>query len=133
MDALITVYGKPGCQQCRMTTRHLDRLQVEYTYRDVTTDQDAHDIVTMLGYLTLPVVVAGDVHWAGFRHERLDRLAEIQHTAPDLAEHEQPAERYLAAADPDDEPCARCGFHTTGLLDDDGVCPDCRYAEDGAA
>ncbi|MGW4325425.1 glutaredoxin family protein [Nocardia sp. NPDC004573] len=95
MDALITVYGKPGCQQCRMTTRHLDKLMVEYTYRDVTTDQDAHDIVTMLGYLTLPVVVAGDVHWAGFRHGRLDRLAEIQHSAPDVAEHEQPAERYL--------------------------------------
>ncbi|MFR9767084.1 glutaredoxin family protein [Nocardia sp. SC052] len=95
MDALITVYGKPGCQQCRMTTRHLDKLQVEYTYRDVTTDQDAHDIVTMLGYLTLPVVVAGDVHWAGFRHERLDRLAEIHAAAPDNAEHEQAAEQYL--------------------------------------
>jgi glutaredoxin-like protein NrdH len=72
----ITVFGKPGCQQCRMTTRHLDRLHVEYTYRDITTDQDAHDTVTMLGYLTLPVIVAGNAHWSGFRDEQLDKLAE---------------------------------------------------------
>ncbi|MFI6368679.1 hypothetical protein ACIBG0_38855 [Nocardia sp. NPDC050630] len=33
--------------------------------------------------------------------------------------------------DPDNEPCTRCGFTTTGLLDDDGICSHCRYAEDG--
>ncbi|MEU1550253.1 glutaredoxin family protein [Nocardia sp. NPDC005745] len=95
----ITIYGQPGCQQCRMTTRHLDRLRVEYTYRDVTKDQDARDIVTMLGYLTLPVVVAGDVHWSGFRDERLDRLAEIYAAAPDIAPLESAAVATLTEAD----------------------------------
>jgi glutaredoxin-like protein NrdH len=92
----ITVYGKPGCQECRMTTRRLDKHGVPYVYRDVTTDPEAHAAVVALGYQSLPVVTAGDMHWSRFRLEKLDQLAAAQATAPDLASLETAAEHYLA-------------------------------------
>lgn len=94
-DVQIQVYGKPACQQCRMTTGYLDTLQVPYTYLDVSLDQSAADMVAILGYRSLPVVVAGDMHWSMFRHTKLKRLAEIHSTAPDLAPLQALAEQYL--------------------------------------
>lgn len=91
----ITVYGKPGCQGCRLTARQLDKQGTPYTYRDVTTDPDAADQVTLLGYRALPVVVAGDMHWTGYSHDRLATLARIHAYAPDLTDSEQAAIDYL--------------------------------------
>ena len=92
----ITVYGQPGCQGCRMTTRHLDRLGVAYRYADVTLDDADRSAVARLGYLGLPVVTAGDMHWQGYRPDALNRLAAANATAPDLAPLEVAAEQYLA-------------------------------------
>ena len=41
----VTVYSKPACVQCAATTRALDRQ--------------------------VPVVVAGETHWAGFRPDMI--------------------------------------------------------------
>lgn len=92
----ITVYSKPGCQQCRMTTRRLDHHNLPYTYIDVTADPVGAERVTALGYQSLPAVVVGDMHWSGFRLARLDRLAEIHATAPDIAGLDAAAVAYLA-------------------------------------
>jgi glutaredoxin-like protein NrdH len=90
----ITVFGKPGCQECRMTTRRLDKHGLPYVYRDVTEDPEAHAEVVRLGYQSLPVVTVGDVHWSRFRLAKLDRLAEI-HAQPDVSSLDAVAERYL--------------------------------------
>lgn len=92
----ITVYSRPGCQQCRMTTQHLDRLGLPYTYRDVTEDDEARDIVTALGYLSLPVVTAGDMHWSGYRHAKLKLLGEMHGITADIGPLDEDAESYLA-------------------------------------
>lgn len=97
----ITVYGQPGCQGCRMTTRHLDRLGVAYRYADITADDADRTTVAMLGYQSVPVVVAGDVHWHGYRPDALNRLAAANTTTPDLAPLEVAAEQYLAGAEVD--------------------------------
>jgi glutaredoxin-like protein NrdH len=91
----ITVFSKPGCQQCAMTARHLDRLGLPYRYRDVTEDDEAYEIVEALGYKALPVVTAGDMHWTGYRHAKLKRLAEIHGITADLAPLDGDAESYL--------------------------------------
>ncbi|MBF6213726.1 glutaredoxin family protein [Nocardia puris] len=96
----ITVYGRPGCGQCLATTQHLTRRGVPHAYVDVSADPAGVEVVTSLGYQALPVVVAGDVHWSGYRHTRLQRLAEIHATCPDLAVLEPAAIDYLAG-DPD--------------------------------
>jgi glutaredoxin-like protein NrdH len=72
----ITVYTKLGCVQCTATFKALDKHHVEYRSIDVTADADAYDYVRSLGYLQLPVVVTGDVHWSGYRPDKVARLAQ---------------------------------------------------------
>jgi glutaredoxin-like protein NrdH len=95
----IAVYGRPGCQQCTATTRHLTRLGLPYAYRDVTADPLWSDTVTALGYQSLPVVTVGDLHWSGYRHSRVQRLGEIHAAAADIAALEPAAVAYLLADD----------------------------------
>ncbi len=71
----IVLYSKPACQGCRLTRMKLDKLGLDYTYRDVTVDDAAFAEVQALGYQALPVVVAGDQHWSGYKPESIDALA----------------------------------------------------------
>ncbi len=71
----ITVYSKPACVQCTATTRALDARGVSYDVIDLTADDAALNRVTDLGYRQVPVVVAGEDHWSGFRPDRIAGLA----------------------------------------------------------
>lgn len=71
----ITVYSKPACVQCTATTRALDRKGLDYTVVDISEDADAYATVQGMGYRQVPVVVAGDQHWAGFRPDMIGSLA----------------------------------------------------------
>ena len=70
----VTVYSKPACVQCTMTTRALDAQGIEYQIFDVTADDKALQTVKDLGYMQAPVVIAGDDHWSGFRPDLIGRL-----------------------------------------------------------
>jgi glutaredoxin-like protein NrdH len=72
---MVTVYTKPGCVQCNATYRALDKNGVEYHVVDISVDSQARDYLVSLGYLQVPVVVAGGQIWGGFRPDRLGRLA----------------------------------------------------------
>lgn len=74
---MITVYGKEDCIRCHMTKSYLDRKRVPYNYRDVSFDGAAADQVSLMGYRELPVVAVGDMHWSGFRVDKLNRVIEI--------------------------------------------------------
>lgn len=71
----ITVYSKPACVQCTATTRALEARGLDYRLIDLTEDAQAMERVTSLGYRQVPVVVAGEDHWAGFRPDMIGRLA----------------------------------------------------------
>lgn len=71
---MVIVYSQPNCVQCDSTKRLMDREGIEYTSIDVTQDKEAYDYVVGLGYKQVPVVVAGDEHWSGFRAERVKGL-----------------------------------------------------------
>lgn len=71
----ITVYSKPGCIQCIATTRALDRQGTDYQIVDISEDAGAYEMVAGLGYRQVPVVVAGEQHWAGFRPDMIGALA----------------------------------------------------------
>lgn len=71
----ITVYSKPACVQCTATTRALDRQGLEYDVVDVSADAEAFALVQELGYRQVPVVIAGERHWAGFRPDMISALA----------------------------------------------------------
>lgn len=71
----IIVFSKPACVQCTATTRALDAKGVEYSVVDLTEDAAALERVTALGYRQAPVVMAGDLHWSGFRPDMIARVA----------------------------------------------------------
>jgi glutaredoxin-like protein NrdH len=71
----VTVYSKPACVQCTATTRALDRQGIDYTVVDISADAAAYELVQGLGYRQVPVVVAGETHWAGFRPDMINGLA----------------------------------------------------------
>lgn len=74
MILMITVYSKPACVQCTATRKALDKSGVEYTVIDISVDDVPRDLVFELGYTSVPVVVAGDQHWSGFRPDLLAEL-----------------------------------------------------------
>lgn len=70
----IDVYSAPDCQQCRATKMMLEREGLEYNEIDVTKDDEAQKHCTAMGYATLPVVVAGERNWSGFRYDLIKSL-----------------------------------------------------------
>ncbi|SDM20066.1 ribonucleoside-diphosphate reductase class Ib glutaredoxin subunit [Franzmannia pantelleriensis] len=71
----IEIYSKPACVQCTATYRALDKQGLDYEVIDLSQDPSARETVEGLGYRQLPVVVAGDDHWSGFRPDRIQALA----------------------------------------------------------
>ena len=71
----VTVYSKPACVQCTATYRALDRQGVNYEVIDISVDQDAFETVKGLGYMQVPVVIAGPEHWGGFRPDKISALS----------------------------------------------------------
>lgn len=71
---VVTVYSKPSCVQCNATYRALDQKGVNYEIVDLSQDQVAFDRVRDLGYMQVPVVIAGEDHWAGFQPDRISAL-----------------------------------------------------------
>jgi len=70
----VTVYSKPACVQCSATTRALDKQGISYAVIDISRDQAAFDMVQNMGYRQVPIVIAGDTHWAGFRPDMISAL-----------------------------------------------------------
>lgn len=71
----ITVYTKPSCVQCDMTSRALDKKGIEYNTLDLSEDPAALEHVKELGYLQAPVIVTDGEHWSGFRPDKIEELA----------------------------------------------------------
>ena len=72
---IIIIYSKPDCVQCNATYRALDRQGIDYRVVDLTQDQQALNHVKSLGYQQVPVIIAGDDHWSGFRPDKIGALA----------------------------------------------------------
>ena len=75
MATPITVYTKPACVQCTMTKKALDKAGLEYDTVDISEDPAAYEKVVALGFMSAPVVIAGDDSWAGFKPEKIALLA----------------------------------------------------------
>lgn len=73
----IVVYTTENCRQCKMTKRFLDSSKIEYDTVDLSTDQDARQMLKDAGYSSAPVtVVDGDLDNAivGFAVSKLRTL-----------------------------------------------------------
>ncbi|ENM5905407.1 glutaredoxin-like protein NrdH [Vibrio mimicus] len=70
----VTVYSKPNCMQCVATQKALTAKGIAFDVVSLNDNQQAMDRVTALGYRQVPVVVAGEDHWSGFRPDRIGQL-----------------------------------------------------------
>lgn len=89
----VTVYGQPGCQPCKATTRTLDRAGVPHHYEDVSLDPSMSAYIRDTYGPSTPVVEVKDpdtgqvqAAWTGFRVESCKALA---HEDTDLAPLDQ--------------------------------------------
>lgn len=74
----IIIYSKPDCVQCNATYRALDKHGIAYEVIDLTEDTVALGQVRAMGYQQVPVIVAGDDHWSGFRPDKISALRQLQ-------------------------------------------------------
>ncbi|MGM3162772.1 glutaredoxin-like protein NrdH [Dickeya undicola] len=74
---IISVYSKTDCPQCDATCRTLDNYGVTYRKIDISSDEQAREHVLALGYRQVPVVETDEVHWCGFRPDKLRSLRAV--------------------------------------------------------
>lgn len=83
-DAPALVLTTDSCIQCKMTTRHLTRVGVQFDTINVNDLEDDHreqllDIFRSKGFQSFPVVLSEQGSWSGFKPDQLDALADLVH------------------------------------------------------
>jgi glutaredoxin-like protein NrdH len=75
---MVVLYSQAGCMPCKMTKKRLEMRGIPHIVKDVQHDPDALAEIAALdeGYRSTPVVAFGDQHWAGYKPERIDEIAE---------------------------------------------------------
>ena len=73
----ILVYTKPNCQPCKATKRHLKRMGLEFEELDASNSLVALEVERM-GFKSLPVIVAGEIKFSGYRPDLLGELAWLE-------------------------------------------------------
>lgn len=74
--AMVYLYTKSNCVQCTATRKALENRNISYTQIDIEKDQEALSLVKQKGFLSAPVVIAGDDAWSGFRPDKISQLAQ---------------------------------------------------------
>ncbi len=70
----ITIYTRDDCVQCHATKRAMENRGVAFEMVNVDHEPDAAERLKALGFRQLPVVIAGDASWSGFRPDMINRL-----------------------------------------------------------
>lgn len=71
----VVVYSTPKCGQCSMTYKALERAKVEFEVVDLSLDADMMEKLRGMGFKQVPVVMAGEEMWHGFRPDKISALA----------------------------------------------------------
>lgn len=71
----IIIYTRNDCVQCHATKRAMESRGVAFEMVNIDQVPDAADTLRAQGFRQLPVVVAGDTSWSGFRPDAINRLA----------------------------------------------------------
>ena len=70
----ITTYTRNDCVQCHATKRAMESRGVEFEMVNVDLVPEAADVLREQGFRQLPVVIAGETSWSGFRPDMINRL-----------------------------------------------------------
>ena len=72
----ITVFGKKGCMQCKMTSSIFTDNDIDFDYIDIEDVPEARDYISELGFQGLPVVICGGASWSGFQPEKINDIVD---------------------------------------------------------
>lgn len=70
----ITIYTRNDCVQCHATKRAMESRGVEFEMVNIDLVPEAADTLREQGFRQLPVVIAGEISWSGFRPDMINRL-----------------------------------------------------------
>jgi glutaredoxin len=77
VDSII-LYGAEYCPFCYMAKEYLDSKNISYTYKDITTDDEAHkELMDNIQERNIPVLVSGSVKIVGFKQSEYEKLITI--------------------------------------------------------
>ena len=71
----ITIYTRNDCVQCHATKRAMESRGFTFDMVNVDHHPDAAEHLRAQGFRALPVVVAGETSWSGFRPDMINRLS----------------------------------------------------------
>ncbi|MGQ9453217.1 glutaredoxin-like protein NrdH [Leclercia sp. TB492] len=70
----IIIYTRNDCVQCHATKRAMESRGVTFEMVNVDLVPDAAETLKAQGFRQLPVVIAGETRWSGFRPDLINRL-----------------------------------------------------------
>lgn len=70
----IIIYTRNDCVQCHATKRAIESRGLTFDLIDLDLHPQAADDLRARGYRQLPVVMAGQESWSGFRPDMINRL-----------------------------------------------------------
>ncbi|NDO82852.1 NrdH-redoxin [Citrobacter sp. NCU1] len=70
----ITIYTRDNCVQCHATKRAMESRGFDFEMVNVDKLPDAAETLRAQGFRQLPVVIAGETSWSGFRPDMINRL-----------------------------------------------------------
>jgi glutaredoxin-like protein NrdH len=72
----VTVYTTEQCNQCTATKKALERKGISFVAVHVErSDEKQLSELRSMGFQQFPVVIAGDLKWAGFRPDMISKIA----------------------------------------------------------
>lgn len=66
---MLIIYTRAGCIQCDFTMKYAQRLGIPYETRQL--DPESAKKYKEQGFTSLPIVLAGDETWSGFRPQKI--------------------------------------------------------------
>lgn len=77
----IIIYTRNDCVQCHATKRAMESRGVAFELVNVDLVPDAAETLRAEGFRQLPVVIAGETRWSGFRPDLINRLPQTAQAA----------------------------------------------------
>lgn len=73
---VVTVWSKPGCQQCRMVKFRLEAAGVAFEERNLTASEHARDLEYFrgIGYTSVPITEYKALMVPGFTPSEIDQI-----------------------------------------------------------
>lgn len=71
----IIIYTRNNCVQCHATKRAMESRGLAFEMVNLDVEPDEIETLRAQGYRQLPVVIAGETSWSGFRPDMINRLS----------------------------------------------------------